>query len=113
LAAAWRLCYLSRRIAGASPAELWVYPPEAFAAWRLCELFLFSFFFSQRRKDAKKLWSTPIRRGRLCGFATLRALFFFILAKTCPPRRIFFSQRNTSLHLLKKDEAGIKVIEYR
>ena len=32
----------------ACPAELRVYPPEAFAAWRLCELFLFS-----SRKGAK------------------------------------------------------------
>jgi hypothetical protein len=66
------------------------------------------FFFSQRRKAAKKYWSTYRRQADgkekiplLCAFPALLV------------RRGGWAQRNTSLPLLTKDAAGNKEMKYR
>jgi hypothetical protein len=45
--------------------------------------FFFYFLLAQRRRDAKELCSLGITSGGLGVLASLRALFFFLLAKTC------------------------------
>jgi len=67
---------------------------EAFAAWRICSLprriagsqILFLFFTrAETQRNCSPLGMT-FRRGGLCAFASLRALFFFFL-QSLPIRR--------------------------